>query len=387
MGIRKPVYGSILLLLAVFTHGRSLFKESPPRELSSLRRIPARKESVPIRLNEASVMPLPKQLAVGERLVDLTIPVDDPDAQRFLPTSNRLATGIISCPCSPSGRGAALNVTTNVQTSLRTLTKRVDSELNVSDPGTAAVASHEIGVQIALNSISLYGYEAFVNADSQLRKVERLTFCAHDLASQKNVFFFKGSPGREAVFLTVGKCDTAGNYKSKARFLSRKGSQPVPTPTQAPENPSSLPPGDSTTPRGRSRNEGCVAVEHLEGFVLQHRTHLLRSVLCSSGFCATPNHGIIVDGVYTSMKQLCFEGSWKCFRQIKWVNNLKVAANRRAVVSDSIIITPYDVRFPKAAIWVVQISEDALGLVASSLVIGSVAAVTFLLLPVFSDVV
>lgn len=47
------------------------------------------------------------------------------------------------------------------------------------------------------------------------------------------------------------------------------------------------------------------------------------------------------------------------------VNNLKLAANRSALVSGRIAITPYDVRFPKAVIWVVQILEDVCNLVVS----------------------
>ncbi len=103
--------------------------------------------------------------------------------------------------------------------------------------------------------------------------------------------------------------------------------------------------------------EGCVAIEHLQGYVLQHKQHLTRDVLCDDGFCATPNHAIIVDGVRTSMKQLCNTG-WKCTESVKLVNNLKVWANRRAIINDRITVTPYDVRFPKVASWVGQAAEE-----------------------------
>ncbi len=120
-------------------------------------------------------------------------------------------------------------------------------------------------------------------------------------------------------------------------------------------------------------NEGCVAIEHLEGYVLQHKQHLTRDVLCADGFCATPNHAIIVDGAYTSMKQLCNAG-WKCTESVKLVNNLKVWANRRAVVNDRITVTPYDVRFPKAASWVAQAAEEVYDFVSSSIVMATVVA-------------
>lgn len=63
------------------------------------------------------------------------------------------------------------------------------------------------------------------------------------------------------------------------------------------------------------------------------------------------------------------------------MNILELARNRRAVVSDSITVTPYDVRFPKAAIWAVQMLEDVWHIFASSLVVGSVAAVTIVVFP------
>lgn len=62
------------------------------------------------------------------------------------------------------------------------------------------------------------------------------------------------------------------------------------------------------------------------------------------------------------------------------VNNLKLAKRRRAVISDSIIVTPYDLRFPKAAIWAVQMAEDIWNLVASSVIVGSSAALAVMVL-------
>lgn len=132
--------------------------------------------------------------------------------------------------------------------------------------------------------------------------------------------------------------------------------------------------GDLTNPNGR--REGCVAVEHLEGYVLQHRSNLWRHVLCAKGFCATPNHAIIVKGELTSMKLLC-KSKWACVRSMKWVNNLKLYANRRAVVNELVTVTPYDLRFPKVAIWAVQMLEDAFELAVFSgfLGVAAIAAV------------
>lgn len=135
---------------------------------------------------------------------------------------------------------------------------------------------------------------------------------------------------------------------------------------ESPEpEPSALPPNRV--------NEGCVAVEHLSGYVLQHRAHLSRAVLCSKGFCATPNHAIIVRGEWTSMKRMC-KSEWNCVQAVKLVNNLKLAANRRVVVNDEITITPYDIRFPLWATWVAQMAEDVVGLVGVSVAVGAAAA-------------
>lgn len=112
-------------------------------------------------------------------------------------------------------------------------------------------------------------------------------------------------------------------------------------------------------------NEGCVAVEHLEGYALQHAQHLKRRVLCSGGFCATSNHAIVVDGVMTSMKHLC-AGEWKCVETKKLVNNLNLFVNTHAKISDRITVTPYDIRFPRWCVVAAQALELAWNGVSSA---------------------
>lgn len=105
------------------------------------------------------------------------------------------------------------------------------------------------------------------------------------------------------------------------------------------------------------KNEGCVAVEHLDGYEKQYARNLWRSVLCYRGFCATPNHAIIMNGKYTSLRNEC-QNSNKCSVEQRWVNNLRIVSNRYAVVKHDIIITPYDYRFPKFITWIVQCSQE-----------------------------
>ena len=174
---------------------------------------------------------------------------------------------------------------------------------------------------------------------------------------------------------------SSGTAGTTAKVTSQYFRNPA-SPTVGSKNTRDDPLGINASPSVGSTNtrkpliEGCVAIEHLQGYVLQHKQHLTRDVLCSGGFCATPNHAIIVDGVRTSMKQLCTAG-WKCTESVKLVNNLKVWANRRAVINDSIIVTPYDVRFPMAAIWMFQVAEEMYNFVSNSIVM--VTFVSFLL--------
>lgn len=149
---------------------------------------------------------------------------------------------------------------------------------------------------------------------------------------------------------------------------------PSPAPSASPSaSPSALPSSSAVaSPSPAPVNEGCVAVEHLASASLQHTEHLRRSTLCARGFCATPNHAIVVEGRWTSMKAMC-EGEWECTKEVKLVNNLKLAVNRRWRFDESIVITPYDARFPRAAVWAVQMAEDVFALLAAAIAAGVLA--------------
>ncbi len=81
-----------------------------------------------------------------------------------------------------------------------------------------------------------------------------------------------------------------------------------------------------------------------------------------------------------SMKRLCADDGWQCLLRVNRVNNFKVAANRRARVSSEITIAPYDVSFPKATIWAVQMLKDVCKMLALSICNGALAGVAVLLL-------
>lgn len=180
------------------------------------------------------------------------------------------------------------------------------------------------------------------------------------------------SPSRKPV-AAPGAENSENKEKENSTENQESGNSEVITNGTLPE-PSGQP--DASSDPGSSPgpvNEGCVAIEHLQGYTLQHVNHLQRSVLCAHGFCATPNHAIIVEGEWTSMKHLC-ANKWDCVKSVKMVNNLKAIANSRAVFNDLITITPYDLRFPRWGVWLVQFAEDIYELVGATALITSVSA-------------
>lgn len=107
-------------------------------------------------------------------------------------------------------------------------------------------------------------------------------------------------------------------------------------------------------------NEGCVAIKHLKGYHLQHRKHLLRPVICWNDFCSTPNHAIVVGGKYTSIGRMCQSGAWKnCRKESMLVNNLRIVRNSQVVLrSRDIVITAFDIRYPRIATWIIQLVQE-----------------------------
>lgn len=129
--------------------------------------------------------------------------------------------------------------------------------------------------------------------------------------------------------------------------------------------------------------EGCVDVSHLRGYFLHYKRHVRSPVLCvdfhsdvlkdQGDFCATPNHGIIVKGKYTCMREMCTDkGAWNCSMDLRWVNNLKSHINNRAVGTNGIVITAFDVRLPKVLIWVLHILQDLVTLGCMFILIATV---------------
>lgn len=307
----------------------------------------------------------------------------------------------LECDCSPTDRGFRPDVLKTLQEAHEKTLAGIDerrskmkTDSTITESTIQRYVSEKAG-KVWDDCRKNYSWEECVNADAALRLCPSYpacsSYCTYDMATFTNTV--SGKPRQ--------KCDADPAFRSQdqdivaGKFRSNTAVRPSPTPSPSPvsvldvvneEAPAvaASPNAEVTdaadvSPVPPTRvNEGCVAVEHLEGYVLQHRQHLSRAVLCSRGFCATPNHALIVQGQWTSMKQLC-AGEWQCVQTVKLVNNLKVSANTRAVITDEITVTPYDVRFPIAAVWFVQMAEDAIYLLSiaftlSAAVAGAVAA-------------
>lgn len=311
---------------------------------------------------------------------------------------------LASCSCSATERGFSMADAQNLRLVLGQVSQIYALTERLLGPAVALQASHLYGVAIFNQCARKRGYEACANADAALRAPGFTTFCTYDAVTEVNLVVKKGK------FRAAPACDSMARFTSnkKQRGVNQTISMPRPVVPGASPVPSVAVRGDdvgnvrielgnkqgaavspvpSPSPSVGAEevkvvnptplNEGCVAVEHLAGFALQHPRHRRRAVLCMDGFCATPNHAILVDGVYTSMGRLC-RAEWECTREVRLVNNLKVAVNKMARYDDRIVITPYDVRFPVALVWLVQMMEDLVGIAHSAVISGlAVSSVLF----------
>lgn len=242
--------------------------------------------------------------------------VPDVNREDLLLSSPRVKHGFVFCFCSPTDGGFPPTSSISMKSSLEKLNKKVGNATDISE----AVQTYQVEAFESLGKcVDRSSYESCINADAHLRKKFDRSLCTYDDKTGKNVAFNNPNPN---TVLTLGKCDLSVKFKRK------------------------------------TVNEGCVAIEHLKGYNLLHKKNLMRPVLCANGFCATPNHEIIVDGRFTSMHQLCRSGVWRCIEETKLVNNIKVWQTSRVRVSDIVTITPYDVRYPKWMIWVAQLTHE-----------------------------
>lgn len=287
-------------------------------------------------------------------------PVVDPKQEVF-PRSNvtRLSPGFIECPCSSSWRGFAHDkVLLEARAKLITLAAAVG--------GTDPTGEHAIKVtqEIYDECVRTHGHEACVNWDAANVFVGDASICLSDRDTGRNVV----ADGPSNV-QTVGACDLRTDTKSPPESLD------IDEDAAKKAKELSVRPAETQEAGPDSWFEGCVAIEHLRGANLHHVRHLRRRVLCARGFCATANHALLINNRWSSMKQMCGKrGSWNCTRSIKMVNNLSVAYHSRWRYDRTIVITPFDARFPNILIWLGQIVEDLIHFIGVAIVFAVLSA-------------
>ncbi len=277
-------------------------------------------------------------------------PVPDRDERRIdRDNATRVRPGFVECPCSMTGRGFDRgSVLPNGTAALLRLNRAARS------PSTARAAR-----ALYDECAAAHGHEACVNWDAASVFDGAVSLCASDRVTNRNVV--SDGPGR---LRTVGPCDARDATASLPRSL-RGGARLLLRAANATALDGILAP-----------LEGCVAVEHLAAQpLLQHPLHLRRPVLCHRGFCATPNHAIIVDGAWTSMRRMC-AGPWACTADVRLVNNLSVFVRTRLHVGNGVVVTPYDVRIPIPLTWLLQAVELATVLVSPLALLGATRRTT-----------
>jgi len=326
----------------------------------------------------------------------------------------------IFCPCSTTTRGYRTEVAQELFEAMYEISKK---QADVRREGTnAQVKTARIVIYSQekwQGCVDNHSLEECVNADTALRAQQGAggcypdcaSFCEYDPGSWKNNANGRYGPAcdsdpkwssREPV-ITKGRfprevsrttsnpnpgaekpAGSAINTRPKRPISPAAGTSTPGGPVSGAQPTASRPDGGSSSvepgvdlfapeppPTPGAFNEGCVAVDNFPPHaVLQHREHLVRSVLCHNEFCATPNHALIVAGRWTSMKQLC--ATWTCVRTVKLVNNLKAFANSRFTFGD-ITVTPYDIRYPRWCVWVIHLIQH-LGIASYSTFVVAVAS-------------
>lgn len=345
-------------------------------------------------------------------------------AAQFAPNAtaippNRLAfrdRAVTTCECSATTRGHPSFTADEPQ--------RLSHWLRVLGTTSSNSPVYEEVLQLVHSSAvkvrTVYGEEGLVNLDASLREASDLVYCAYDSSTGINV-----ANKDDDMYLALKRCDFVAEFATANEVRTRFVPSPPPGPdsivlftpmptfttepteedivegtiTALPEPdfgaiatlsplPSTQPTVSPTATRSATRRsglfEGCVAVEHLKGRKLQHTT-VRRPVLCAFGLCATPNHALLVSGTWTSMREKCDEGLWKCDEDVKAVNNLHIPYGTRVRFNEDIVITPYDARFPIALTWLIHIVMDIFHLLYLSSTVACFATVVVVGRAIFVD--
>lgn len=321
--------------------------------------------------------------------------LQDANEVRIAINSTRISTGALFCPCSPTQRGTkerALEIFNEWIEISKTFSDGIMRDRAILDgyDSCAAELSDEDCVNAAFKirnrivictHLKQSGRSLFDVVDSKI-ELRTVAKCSADVSAARLPKPDDTPPGVPTVEASKPDDAIAAPIEDNPTVETSDDESPVAEPTASAPEQETEPPASGAKSSGASAeagttsiprrvNEGCVAIEHLQGAITQHAQPLLRPVLCGRGICATPNHAFIVNSEWTSMRELC-NARWTCVQDARLVNNLKIRANRRWQIAPGIIATPYDRRFPRWCSWAVQIGEDAFPLLFA-LVLAAVA--------------
>lgn len=250
-----------------------------------------------------------------------------------------------------------------------------------------------------------YGVEGVVNADRaiRMRSITSAAYCVYDAVSQRNLvrdvrtkdsfdyvslkscsaFEETRAPSHVVAMLVNATNVVNGENETGAMDEEPQLSvSPVVTPNASSSTVPSKPPLIITSPSASASpitmaqrlNAGCVAVEHIQGHQLQYTRHLLRRVTCWNEICATQHHSLIVNGKWTTMLSLCSQQQQECTEREMYVNNLAIAFTTRLQLTENVIVTPYDARYPIFLCWLAQMVHDSIWLISQSMFMSFIAA-------------
>lgn len=254
----------------------------------------------------------------------------------------RYRPGLVQCPCSRTSRGFSMGyVLPNGTDKLSVLNSLADDE------NMARIKAKYLYDECAYK----HGHEACVNWASATIFMGKYALCMADRITGRNVIKQGGN-----LVKTVGACNER-NYTTSSKSWLHDGRKFAVKKKKKREE-------EDKVEEEQSWFEGCVDIEHLKNEnYMAHSVNLLKPVLCMRNdgdtFCATRNHAIVYKNEWTSLGSVCEKA--KCWREMKYVNNLSVfSRNRYKWIHRHIIISPYDIRVPRFMTWLFQIAEVAI---------------------------
>ncbi len=144
--------------------------------------------------------------------------VKDPEEIEIPSRSERIATGLVVCACSRSGRYFLETTSKALESGIRTVYRGVEADRQKGENNTIVNRNARAAGRVVFNEcIGRDGYEACVNADIAMRSLFTVPFCFYDKVSRKNL----NVDSRERI-VTVGKCNARSDTTSPSEKLPER---------------------------------------------------------------------------------------------------------------------------------------------------------------------